>query len=103
MQVKILPSAETRVREIWGYTCETWGIEQADSYVDQLYAAFRRLPEQKSIWRLFDRKKLPGLQYVRYRHHYIFFSQFSADTLAIISVLHENMDLPERLWEDAIW
>jgi len=39
--------------------------------------------------------------YLRYRQHYIFFRVLSKGALGVLSILHEKMDLPARLREDA--
>jgi hypothetical protein len=38
---------------------------------------------------------------VRSQHHYIFFRELSQGILGVISILHENMDIPSRLKEDS--
>jgi hypothetical protein len=44
---------------------------------------------------------LPGVYFIRYERHFIFFRSLSADALGVIGVLHENMDIPMRLRQDA--
>lgn len=39
-QYRLAPKAESDLSEIWQYTAQTWSIDQADSYLDQLVAAF---------------------------------------------------------------
>jgi plasmid stabilization system protein ParE len=39
--------------------------------------------------------------FIRYERHFIFFRSLSADALGVIGVLHENMDIPMRLRQDA--
>ena len=43
---------------------------------------------------------LPGVFFFRHQHHYVFFRELSKGTLGVISILHENMDLPSRLKQD---
>jgi plasmid stabilization system protein ParE len=44
---------------------------------------------------------LKGVYFFRHRHHYVFFRELSKKRLGVISVLHEKMDIPARLREDA--
>jgi plasmid stabilization system protein ParE len=45
---------------------------------------------------------LSGIFFIRYQHHYVFSRELSGGTLGVISVLHENMDIPtNRLREDS--
>ena len=43
---------------------------------------------------------LPSVFFFRHQHHYIFFRELSDKSLGVISILHENMDIPSRLRED---
>ena len=45
-------------------------------------------------------KRLPDVFFVRCGHHFVFFRE-SEGLVAVISILHENMDMLERLREDA--
>jgi plasmid stabilization system protein ParE len=46
-------------------------------------------------------KRFAGIWFVHHEHHYLFFRELSDGHVGIISILHENMDLPARLREDA--
>ena len=35
-RLSITPKAESDLIEIWVYICEEWGVDQADTYIDQL-------------------------------------------------------------------
>lgn len=100
MPAKIFPAASERLLEIWDYTERAWGDEQADAYVRGLVEAAENAASQHHLWRPVPDEDLPGIFFMRYSHHYLFFRQLSATTIGIISVLHENMDLPSRLTED---
>ena len=40
---RLTPLAEVDLENIWRYTFETWSVEQADSYLTDLVAAFEQL------------------------------------------------------------
>jgi toxin ParE1/3/4 len=99
--IKIFPQAKSRILEIWDYTAERWSDNQADKYVRSLVETIKLLPEVQHRWRSVNDQGLQGTFYVRHAHHYIFFRKFSNGSLGVISVLHENMDIPARLKVDA--
>jgi len=99
LEVKILPAARERLLDIWSYTSEEWDDEQADLYVEGLIKDLNRISEDKMIWRAVKEKRIDGVYFVQYEHHYVFFREFT-DFIGVISILHEQMDLPNRLKED---
>jgi plasmid stabilization system protein ParE len=101
MAVRVLPSASGRLLEIWSYTEEKWDEEQADRYIRELTAAINALPRHPREWRPVRDRVLKGVFYVRHRHHYIFFRRLKQSDVGVISILHENMDIPSRLKDDA--
>jgi toxin ParE1/3/4 len=100
MAAEIYAAAKERILEIWDYTERTWGEAQADKYVRDLIAAIHRVGSQRHRWRPVQDEALPGVFFFRHQHHYVFFRELSKGTLGVISILHENMDLPARLRED---
>lgn len=56
--------------------------------------------ERRMFWKSLREPRFADVFSLRYEHHVIFFRELSGGVLAIISVLHENMDLPRRLLED---
>ncbi len=101
MAAKIFPSAQARLLEIWDYTEKKWGMDQADSYVQNLVDAINNLQKHRRHWKPVRNEALKGVFFCRHRYHYIFFREFPSKTLGVISILHENMDIPSRLKEDA--
>lgn len=98
---KIYRAAQSRLLEIWDYTERTWGVKQADAYIRSLVAAITQAQNERHRWRPLRDRSLPGVFFIRHEHHYIFFRQLSDGALGVISILHENMDIPARLKDDA--
>lgn len=96
MQVKFHPLAEARLLEIWDYTEKTWGEVQADLYIGELLGAANAIPHRRQLWRSVEDADLPSVCFVRFRHHFIFFRELSSG-IGVINILHENMDIPQRL------
>ena len=101
MPAKIYPAAQERILEIWYYTEKKWSEKQADAYVRELVAEIENVAVQRHRWRPVLDGALQGVYFFRHRHHYVFFRELSKKRLGVISVLHEKMDIPARLREDA--
>lgn len=101
MPVKIYPAAQERILEIWDYTEKKWNEKQADTYVRALVAEIETVASQRHRWRQVLDETLNGVYFFRHRHHFVFFRELSKKRLGVISVLHEKMDIPARLREDA--
>jgi len=101
MTVKIHPAARERLLQIWDYTDRQWGEQQADEYVNGLVAFAQALPSHRARWRPMRGRGFAGIWFIRHQHHYLFFRELSGGRVGILSILHENMDLPARLREDS--
>ena len=100
MPAKIYRAAQARLLEIWDYTERMWGEAQADDYVRELVAAAHQASEDRTRWRLLKNRAVHGVFFIRHRNHFIFFRELFSGEIGVISILHENMDLPARLFED---
>ena len=102
MPYKLFPKAKQQLVKIWAITYEDWGEAQADKYIDELHEKLKDLKNTPHIWRKLEHKKFRGkaVFFCRYKKHFVFFKELPSGKLGIISVLHERMDLPERLYED---
>lgn len=101
MAVRIYAVARERLFKIWDYTERTWGEEQADNYVRGLIEAVEHALDTRHRWRRVGDNKLKDVFFIRYEHHFVFFRELSGNKLGVISILHENMDIPLRLKQDA--
>ena len=95
----IYRAAQIRLAEIWDYTLEKWGEEQADLYLRELGSSIRGIASRRQVWRAVNGRRLPGVFFVRSGHHFIFFREVEG-RIAVFSILHENMDMLRRLRED---
>lgn len=98
MRYRLSKSAETDPVEIWDYTARTWGEAQAAKYLKKLEARFLDLADEPSKGR--PRHDV-GLEYLSYHEarHLIFYRPHEKG-IVIARILHERMDLAERLEED---
>jgi plasmid stabilization system protein ParE len=103
MSYRFHPIALEQQEAIWFYTYETWGVDQADRYIAELHGFIEGLCREPNSPRI---KRVPvsfedPVYVARYRHHYVYFKWASSesDTILVLSLLHESMDLPMRLRE----
>ena len=102
MAVEIFPAARNRLLEIWQYTATQWGEDQADDYTRDLISAIEEAAPKRSLWRKHPQLDTVGIYFIRHAHHYIFVRDFAPETVGVVSVLHEAMDIPSRLKDDEL-
>lgn len=95
LQLRITPKAESDLIGIWIYTCEEWGADQADNYLDKLEASMKQLLNHPSLGTNYAHV-FPGYRRLQVEHHAVFYQVLELEVL-VIRVLHEDMDAPARL------
>lgn len=89
----LIAQADHDLSEIWSYTAERWGIEQASRYLRLIDKAYIRLAKGD-----LPNKPINGdslLRMVRVEQHYIFY--LAKATPLVVRVLHVRMDYLARL------
>ena len=81
---------------IWEYTFLKWSENQADKYYDSIKSACKEIGTNPNIGKTYIEisKDLLAFQSGR---HIIFYHQLSKDEVEIIRILHEQMDLKNRI------
>ena len=100
MRAKLFKRAQQQLIDIWLYTEEKWNSAQADKYIDGLNIRLKQITENSHLWKKVRSKKLAGVFFFRYEKRLVFFKRLPSGDLGIISILHEQMDLPRRLLDD---
>lgn len=95
LKLSVTPKAESDLIDIWVYTCEEWGADQADKYLDQLEAGMRQLINHPSLGANYAHV-FPGYRRLQVEHHAVFYQVLESEVL-VVRILHEDMDAPERL------
>jgi len=89
-------AAEADVRSIIRYTRKQWGDPQVRAYMAKLEGGSARLVTGQGSFR--DMAEMyPGLRMARCDHHYAFCLIREDAPALIIAILHERMDLIQRL------
>ncbi|MDA0691815.1 MAG: type II toxin-antitoxin system RelE/ParE family toxin [Nitrospinae bacterium] len=87
------PKARQDLEDIWFYTYETWGEDQADSYIHDLNSGFLALAAKPEKGRPCDDIREGYRRHSVGRH--IIFYRVTKKGIEIVRILHQSMD-PER-------
>ena len=84
--------------DIWEYTVQKWSENQADIYYRTIKFACNEIGKNPNIGREYTgiSKNLFGFKTGK---HIIFYYKISEDEIEVIRILHERMDLKNRLTE----
>ena len=97
LKIVILGAAIQDLEEIWFYTFNIWSLEQADRYHSLIIKEIEFLATRPGSGKLLDHLRT-GYRSSKVKSHYIFY-RFTSNELEIVRILHENMDIPNRLNE----
>jgi toxin ParE1/3/4 len=90
------PAAVADLRDVARYTTKQWGAAQTRVYTAKLHEGMVALASGQGHYR-----ELPevhaGLRMTRCQHHYLFMLSRPGAPAVVLAVLHERMDLMERL------
>jgi toxin ParE1/3/4 len=83
---------------IWKYTFDNWSENQADIYYHLLIENFKEIADNPYIGKNYSViiKSLRGLKVGR---HIVFYIEIEIHKVEIIRILHEQMDLKNRIIE----
>ena len=89
MNIVVRPLAQRDLDEIWDYTIERWGIDQANRYILEIRRAIDGLPGSAS--RHSDASHLhPGLRKAKAGAHLVYF--FGGGSIEVVRILHSRRD-----------
>lgn len=96
MKIKISKKASEDIEKIWLYTFEVWSLEQADRYYNLIMDEIEFIAENYNSGK--------SMHHIRndYRativkSHIIFYKKTIFDEIEIIRILHQRMDIENRL------
>jgi len=90
MTLDLTAAALSDLRSIRAYTLETWGEEQEEKYLNEMWDKFEEIMRNPGHGRLRN-DLFPGCRLASHGKHVILF-RFEGKILEIVRVLHGSMD-----------
>lgn len=98
--VRVQAAASHRLDEIYRYSRDRWGVDQADRYITELFEAFDKIASHGVL-----SKPIPAAfgvdgYYFRYERHYVYWRWLTNGDIGIVTILHERMHQMSKFRED---
>lgn len=100
VRVRIQDVASFRLDEIYRYTRDRWGTEQADRYISGLFDAFGGIASHRTPSRPIPAEFGIHGYFFRYERHFVYWRLLSDGDIGIVTILHERMHQIDRFRED---
>lgn len=84
--------------KIWDYTFEQWSERQADKYYEMLITNYEEIAINPKLGKKYE-GITPNLLGLRTNKHIIFYREIKENEIEITRILHERMDLKNRIIE----
>ncbi len=84
------------LNDIWVYTMNEWSEKQADKYYSAIEFACTQIGKNPELGKEYD-GIINNLLGLRTGKHIIFYQVISKDRIEVVRILHERMDLKNRL------
>jgi len=88
--VVLSPRAQEDLDEIWNYTEDRWGLDQAETYTRQLWKDIAVVANRPSLGRECKEVRRGYRMYPSGSH--VLFHRQAADGIDVVRILHERMD-----------
>ena len=92
----ISKKASIDLEEIWLYTFENWSREQADRYFNLLLDEIEFITENPESGKSINHIR-ENYRVVKVKSHLIFYKITDEHLIEVIRILHERMDIENRL------
>lgn len=93
---RLSPRAKRDIDEIWTFTEQYWGVDQAERYIRELRDACAALASGRRSGRDVSHIR-PGYKMLAVRAHFIFYRGTAPTEVEVIRILHQRMDIAARL------
>lgn len=100
MAIRAQAAASLRLDEIYRYTRDRWGAEQADLYITELVVAFDQIEVHGVASRPIPAEFAIDGFYFRHAHHFVYWRPLSNGDIGIVTILHERMHQMDRFRND---
>lgn len=99
-QVRIQEAAPWRLDDIYRYTRDRWGPQQAERYIVGLFEAFEGIATRQTVSRAIPAEFGIDGYFFRYERHFVYWRRFSNGDIGIVTILHERMHQIDQFRED---
>jgi toxin ParE1/3/4 len=89
------PRAETDLDEIWDYTADRWGLDQAETYTRDIWQRIQAVAERPAIGQNCSDIRA-GYYKISCGSHFLFY-RLIAEGIDVVRILHERMDYDSHL------
>lgn len=98
--VRVQEAASHRLDEIYRYTQERWGADQADRYITGLFDAFGKIETHRVMSKPVPAEFDVEGYFFRYERHFVYWRRLSNGDIGIVTILHQRMHQIDRFRED---
>jgi toxin ParE1/3/4 len=98
--LRVQEAASLRLDDIYCYTRDRWGTDQADRYIIGMFEAFEKIESRGVASRPIPAEFGVDGFFFRYEHHFVYWRRFSNGDIGIVTILHERMHQIARFRED---
>jgi toxin ParE1/3/4 len=96
MTFLLSPAARADLAGIWRYTAQRWDQDQAERYTGEIVNACSSLADGRRQGRTIDDIR-KGYFKLAVGSHFLIYRLTSDGMFDIVRILHQRMDIPERL------
>jgi len=98
MRYSISEKANQDIEKIWLYSFENWSLEQADRFYNLIFDEIEFISENFESGKSVDYIK-KGYRASIVKSHIIFYKKSEGNIVEIVRVLHQKMDIENRIDE----
>ena len=98
--VRVQGAASLRLDDIYRYTMNRWGAEQADRYITGMFKAFEEIESHGVASKPIPAEFGVAGFFFRYRHHFVHLRHLPNGDIGIVTVLHKRMHQIHRFQDD---
>lgn len=100
MAIRIQEAASLRLDEIFRYTRDHWGDDQAERYITGLFDALDQITSRGALSKAIPADFDVEGYFFRYEHHFVYWRRLSDGDIGIVTILHERMHQIDRFRDD---
>ena len=89
--------AKNDLRNLWHYTVETWSVDQAKQYYNDILDTCEAIADKRVYPGSSFEGIRSGLHGYRSNHHIIFYRHLSNNKIRVVRILHEKMDYSRHI------